>query len=121
MLGYKYSVLSQKITKLRMAYRDTAKITTTEILEELTKRDGNNRDLFYLYVSTSGIEVLENMDGQQRLITDFFLRTQDSNTDDTTDGDTMDDENEDGSTSQLSASVQPSLSRAPSKREPGNK
>ena len=61
-----------------MAYRGTVKITATEILEELTKKDGNNRDLFYLYVSTSGIEVLENMDGQQRLITDFFPRTQDT-------------------------------------------
>ena len=53
MLGYKYNVLSHKITKLRMAYRGIFKITTTEILEELKRRNGNNSDLFYLYLSTS--------------------------------------------------------------------
>ena len=87
-------------------------ITTTEILEELRKRDGDNKELFYLYVSTSGIEVVgerEVQQGQQTQITDNFTSIQNDSNDDTMDID--DDDDDDGETmSQPSASVQPSLS-----------
>ena len=93
-----------------MAFGDKITITTTEILEELRKRDGDNKELFYLYVSTSGIEVVgerEEQQGQQTRITDYFTSIQNDNNDDTMD---IDDDDDDGDTiSQPSASVQPSL------------
>ena len=86
-----------------MAFGGKATITTTEILAELRKRDGESKDLFYLYVSTSGIELTgqgREQQVQQRLITDYFSQIQNDNNDDI-----MDDGDE--TMSQPSASVQP--------------
>lgn len=89
-----------------MAFEGKETITTTEILKELRKRDGKNKDLFYLHVSISRIEVaVGNKDEQQQLITKFFP-IQDEDDDDTTD-----DDEDSGTMSQPSASAQLSLSQ----------
>jgi len=95
--------------KSRMASRGKATITTTEILAELKKRDGENKELFYLYVSTSGIEVIgegHQQQGHQTRITDFFSPIQNDNNEDT-----MDDDDDDDAMSQPLTSVQPLLSQ----------
>jgi len=92
-----------------MAFGGEETITTAEVLEELRKRNGENKDLFYLYVSTSRIEVaLGRKDQQQPLITKYFP-IQDDYDYDTTD----DDGDDDVTMSQPSASVLSSLSQLP--------